>query len=144
MIPTWEQLHAAILQQMDESEKQTGARKATKGALAFRFGCAGGQSITYYITTKYAKEFAEKFVCVKSGRGGGIYLKEDAEKGLVHSRNRKSCEPIVTNDVESLIQRLDTPVEKKSVETLLIEQIRMQIDRNAQFADRILQIAMEA
>ena len=141
MIPTWEQLHAAILQQMDESEKQTGIRKATKSALAFRFGCAGGQSITYYITKKYAKEFAEKFVCVKSGRSGGIYLKEDAKKGLPTIAR---SEPKQKADVESLIYHLDSPVEKKSIETLLVEQIRMQIDRNAQFADRILQIAMEA
>lgn len=138
MIPTWEQLNDAIILQMNESEKRTGLRKATKSALAFHFGCAGGQSITYYITTKYAKEFAEKFVCVKSGRSGGIYLKEDVEKGLV----QKKPEPKTSTDVESLIHNLDSPVEKKSIEMLLAEQIRQQLDRNAQFADRIFQIAM--
>lgn len=139
MIPTWEQLNDAILQQMNESEKRIGIRKATKSALAFHFGCAGGQSISYYITNKYASEFAEKFVCITSGRKGGIYLKEDVEKDLLIPQK---SEPKTTVDVESLIHHLDSSVEKKSIEMLLAEQIRQQLDRTAQFADRILQIAM--
>ena len=149
MIPTWDQMHAAILQQMDESEKATGIRKTTKGALAKTFGWSGGQNVSYYISKKYASEFvAAEFVCVNGGPRGGIYMKNDVEnKLLIPARcivsNPKS-QTDKSDNVLSLIDRLDAPVEKKTIETLLAEQIRLQLDRNAQFADRIFQIAMGA
>lgn len=139
MIPTWEQMHETILRQMNESEKTTGIRKVTKTDLAKKFGWATGQNVSYYIVKKYAPEFeGAGFVCVNAGRASGIYMKDDAEKA-------KNAPRIVSQtNVDSLIDRLDAPVEMKSVETLLAEQIRLQLDRNAQFADRILQITMVA
>ena len=114
MIPTWEQLNDAIIQQMNESEKRIGIRKATKSALAFHFGCAGGQSITCYIANKYAKEFAEKFVCITSGRKGGIYLKEDVETGLLQNKPEPNTSTETSTQVESLIHHLHSQIEKKS------------------------------
>lgn len=144
MIPTWDEMHATILQQMDESEKTTGVRKVTKTALAKEFGWSTGQNVTYYISKKYAAEFiASGFICVNAGSHGGIYMKDDAEK----TRNApriKIPSALSQTKIDSLIDRLDAPVEKKSIETLLAEQIRVQLDRNAQFADRIFQIAMGA
>lgn len=148
MIPTWEQMHAAILQQMDESEKTTGVRRTTNGTVSNHFGWSGGQNTTYYTRQKYRNEFvAAGFVYVSRGCRSGIYMKEDVEKNLHVSQHITKSKPkndMSPHNVLSLIDRLDAPVEKKSVETLLAEQIRLQLDRNAQFADRIFQIAMGA
>ena len=144
MIPTWDQMHTAILQQMDESQKTVGIRKVTKAALAKEFGWSTGQNVSYYISKKYASEFvAAGFACVNAGPYGGIYMKDDAEKERSAPRIKVSNSVSQTNIV-SLIDRLDAPIEKKPIETLLAEQIRLQLDRNAQFADRIFQIAMGA
>jgi len=140
MIPTWDEMHAAILQQMDESEKTTGVRKTTKGALAKKFGWTQNHA-KYYIHKKYASEFvAAGFDIVSKGRHGGIYMKDNV--GAFQQNN--IADALSSDNVSSLIDRLDAPVEKKSIETLLAEQIRFQLDRNAQFSDRILQIAMGA
>lgn len=158
MIPTWDEMHKVILQQMDESEKTTGVRKTTQGALAKAFTTLRPQ-ISLLLSGRYKKSFDSSGLIVSNGGGdgfrGGIYEKEFAiansisisspkkeyTSSVVRSEPRENQ---TTDNVRSLIDRLDAPIEKKSIETLLGEQIRLQLDRNAQFADQIFQIAMGA
>jgi len=153
MIPTWDKMHETILQQMDESGKTTGVRKTTQGALAKAFGTSGPQ-ICLLLNGRYKKSFECSGLINSIGGGGsgfrgGIYEKEFAIANSISisppkKERTEPRESQTTDNVLSLIDRLDAPVEKKPIETLLAEQIRLQLDRNAQFADRIFQIAMGA
>ena len=87
MIPTWEQMHETILQQMDESEKTTGVRKTTQGALAKAFTTLCPQ-ISLLLNGRYKKSFDCSGLIISNGGGdgfrGGIYEKEFA---IAHSRS---------------------------------------------------------